>query len=153
DFQQQVYLHRRAPSPVTEKLDIPWTTTTEYRLVLLSRDARHVVAIEKMQNPIPVAIARLDGEGPLQWQPFVTSLAHTLAGHVLGDHYFAVTDAGAPRGRLVAIPLTTDRPCDPDCWQEIVPESHAVLRTLTSVGDALYLTEFVDTYARVRIVG
>ncbi|OLT01255.1 hypothetical protein BJF90_32690 [Pseudonocardia sp. CNS-004] len=41
---------------------------------------------------------------------------------------------------------------DPSAWEELVAESDAVLRSVTPVGDVLYLAEFVDTYARIRIV-
>lgn len=70
---------------------------------------------------------------------------------MLGERYIAVTDVGAPRGRLVAIALDSEHPNDPASWQELLPESAATLRTVTPVGDLLYLTEFVDTYARIRI--
>jgi prolyl oligopeptidase len=71
---------------------------------------------------------------------------------VLGDEYLAVTDLDAPRGRLVAIPMGSPTAADPASWRVLVPESEAVLRSVTPVGDLLYLTEFVDTYTRVRIV-
>lgn len=151
DFEQAVYLHMRTPTPTTVRLDIAWTKTKEWRMVVVSRDGRFAVAVERLANPIPVAIAAL-GEGSLQWRPFVTSGAGTVAGHVVGGRYIAVTDVAAPRGRLVALSLDADDPSDPQCWQELVAESNATLRTLTPVGDALYLTEFVDTYARIRIV-
>jgi prolyl oligopeptidase len=151
DFVQSVYLHRRTPAPTTIPVDIAWTEAKNWRTVVVSRDGQYAVALERLANPIPVAIAAL-GEGQLQWRPFVTSIAGTVAGHVVGDRYIAVTDIGAPRGRLIAIPLDADDPSDPQSWQELVAESNAALRTVTPVGEALYLTEFVDTYARVRIV-
>jgi prolyl oligopeptidase len=120
-------------------------------MVVVSRDGRYAVALERLRNPIPVAIATL-GNNPMRWRPFVTSIDGTLAGHVVGDHYIAITDIGAPRGRLVAIPLEAEYPNDPSTWQELLAESNATLRTVTLVGDALYLTELVETYARVRIV-
>ena len=152
NFAQDVYLHRRAAKRTTVKLAVPWTNKArDYRMVLVSRDGQYAIAIERIMNPIPVAIARL-GEYPLRWRPFVTSLEGTLAGHPLADCYIAVTDVRAPRGRLVAVALRGERPDDPQTWRELVPESDAVLRTVTPVGKLLYLTEFVDTYARVRIV-
>jgi prolyl oligopeptidase len=151
DFEQMVYLHRRLPTPTTVLVDIPWTGAKEYRMVTISRDGHHAVALERLHNPIPVAFAVLD-EVPLSWQPFVTSVDGTVAGHVIAGRYIAVTDVGAPRGRLVAISLDADDPNNPETWHELVAQSSAVLRTVTPVADTLYLTEFVDTYARVRIV-
>jgi prolyl oligopeptidase len=97
------------------------------------------------RKPCPLAVATLglSGEEPLRWRPFVTEVAGTLAGHIVGERYIAVTDVGAPRGRLVAIDLNDRNPNNPRRWQELVPQSDAVLRTVT---------EFVDTYSRVRIV-
>ncbi len=151
DFKQKVYWHRRLPVPSTSAVNIEWTTATDYRMVVVSRDGRHAIAVERYLDPIPIAIAALGG-GTLHWRPFLTSIIGTVAGHIVGDRYVAVTDVGATRGRCVAIALDCADPNDPDCWQELVPESAAVLRTVTPVGEVLYLTEFVDTYARVRIV-
>jgi prolyl oligopeptidase len=150
-FDQRVYLHRRSPRVTTEEMDIRWNGTHDYRMVVVSRDGRHAVAFERLQNPIPVAVAALSGDTP-RWRPFITAIKGTVAGHVIGDELFAITDVGAPRGRLVSIPLDVADPNDCGSWNEIVPESEAVLRTLSPVGDDLYLTELVDTYARVRRV-
>jgi prolyl oligopeptidase len=151
DFAQSVFLHRRYPEPTTEEAAVQWTTTTQYRMVVISRDGRHAVALERVSDPIPVAFARL-GERELEWRPFITQLEGTVAGHVLGGKYIAVTDIDAPRGRLVAIPLDSPTPNDPSTWRELVPQSDAVLRSVTPVGDCLYVTEFIDTYSRVRIL-
>lgn len=151
DFEQNVYLHRRFPAPTTIPVDIAWTEAKDCRWVVVSRDGKYAVAFERFASPIPVAFAAL-GAGPLRWRPFITSIVGTVAGHVVGERYIAVTDVGAPRGRVVAIGLDADDPNDPQGWQELVGESDATLRTVAPVGEALYLTEFVDTYARVRIV-
>jgi prolyl oligopeptidase len=151
EFEQKVYLHRRSGSPATTLVDVPWTQTTDYRMVVVSRDGRHAVAFERCLNTIPVAVARLD-RGPVQWRPFITTIAGTVAGEVIGDRYIGVTDVGAPRGRLVAIDLDNPDANDSRSWHELVPESHAVLRTVAQVGQTLYLTELTDTYVRVRTV-
>jgi prolyl oligopeptidase len=151
DFVQEVYLHLRTPAPTTLPVDIAWTAAKEWRMVVVSCDGQYAVALERLRNPIPVAIVAL-GKGSLRWRPFVTSIGGTVAGHLVGDRYIAVTDVCAPRGRLVAIPLDAQDPNDPANWQELLAESDATLRTVTPVGEALYLTEFVDTYARIRVV-
>jgi prolyl oligopeptidase len=151
DFEQRIYLHRRSSVPRTIPVEIAWTEAKDWRMVLISRDGGYAVAVERLRNPIPVAIAGLT-EDPLRWRPFITAMEGTVAGHVVGEQYIAVTDVGAPRGRLVAIPLDADDPNDPAQWQELIAESDAILRTVTPIGEALYLTEFVDTYARVRII-
>src|SRR5690606_37568961 len=85
-------------------------------------------------------------------RPFITSVTGTVAGHIVGGRYIGVTDVGAPRGRLVAISLDAKDPNNPEAWTELVAESDATLRTVTPVGNVLYLTEFVDSYLRIRIV-
>lgn len=151
DFDMQVYLHERSPSIRTERVDVDWTVVNDWRFVAVARDGRHAVALEQCLKTVPVAVARL-GEGPIRFRPFVTRIEGKVAGEIIGDRYIGVTDVDAPRGRLVAIPLGAENPNDPGTWQELVPESDAVLRSVAAVGNVLYLTELVDTYARVRIV-
>jgi len=151
EFEQQVFLHRRVPSPTTTRVDIQWTEDRDYRVVTIGGDGRHAIALERLRKPIPVAVASLTAKS-LHWRPFVTQIDGTVAGHIVGDRYVAVTDVLAPRGRLVAIPLDSEDPNDHQQWEELVPQSDAVLRTITPVGDVLYLTEYVDTYTRIRVV-
>jgi prolyl oligopeptidase len=151
DFDQRVYLHRRSPTPVTAIVEAGWSIAKDYRMVVVSSDRRHAVAVECLQSPTPIAFASL-GNDPLQWRPFLTAAVDTIAGHAVGDRYIAVTTVGATRGRVVAIPFDSADPNDAAQWQELVPESEATVRTLTPVGQWLYLTEFINTYARVRIV-
>ncbi|WP_030925691.1 prolyl oligopeptidase family serine peptidase [Streptosporangium amethystogenes] len=148
-----VWLHRRVPEPTTTLVDgVSWLPEQDYRTVVVSRDGAYAVALQRLLNPVPVAVARLDDPAGLQWRPFVTGVDGTLAGHLVGEEWIAVTDVGAPRGRVVAIALDAKDPDDPASWREIVPESDTVIRTLTPVGDLLYLSELSDTYAKVRVV-
>lgn len=151
EFVQEVFLHRRVPTPTTTRVAIPWTEDKEWRMVVVSADGRYAVALERFRNPIPVAYAEL-GNATLLWRPFVTSVANTLAGYLVDRRFIAITDAGAGRGRLVSVALDSPTPNDPHTWQELLPESDATLRTVTLVGSVLYLTEFVNTYGRVRVV-
>jgi len=150
EFQQRVFFHRLGRPPVAPE-DIPWLDAGEYSVIQLSRDGRWAVAANRLMNPIPVAVRDL-GDPASGWRPFVTDVEGTVAGHVVADRYVALTDVGAPRGRIVAIPLEAADPNDPSTWTEIVPASDAVLRAVTPVGEHLYVTEFVDTYSSVRIV-
>jgi len=147
DLAQRVLLHSVTGGTTTE-VEVPWVTERDYRMVQVSADGRRLVAYERLMNPIPVAVADLDDPARPVWQPFVTDTEAVVAGYLVGDRYIAITDHEAPRGRVVGIALDA-----PDSWVTLVPESHAVLRTLTPVGDRFYLSEFVDTYARVRVVG
>jgi prolyl oligopeptidase len=155
DLSQEVYLHRRSPEISTEPAGVPWTRPREYRMVTVSADGRHLVAQERIST-LPIAVAELGagpiGSEPIVWRPFVRTVDGQLAGHVVDGRFVGVTDVGAPRGRVVAIPVDSPTPDDPATWQTLVPESDAVVRTVVPVGGVLYLTELVDTYARVRIV-
>lgn len=84
------------------------------------------------------------------WRPFLKGLAASFRGVVVGDRFVAITDDGAPRGRLVSIPLAT--PCRRETWKELLPGSDNVLASLAAVGDRLLLVELVDTYARLRVL-
>jgi len=142
---QAIHLHDMATRTQTVA-DIPFQRP-DYTMVSISTDGRHAVAHSGVMSPLPIAVRDLREAA---WRPFVTWVVGTVAGHLIGDRYVAVTDIGAPRGRVVAIPVDSQTPNDPATWEEIVPESEAVIRTLTPVADHLYLSEFVDTYARVR---
>lgn len=142
-----IHFHDMATNSQTlVEVEVP--TDQDWGLVSISSDGRHAVANQGLMTPLPIAIRAMDEKA---WRPFVNQVWGTVAGHLIGDRYFAVTDIDAPRGRVVAIPIGSETPNDPDTWEEIVPESDAVIRTVTPVGDHLYLSEFVDTYARVRI--
>jgi prolyl oligopeptidase len=153
DFRQAIYRHRLgAPAPA-EPEPIPISEDSrDYRGVLISPCGSWAVAFHRILTPIPVAL--LDLKHPNgEWRPFITDVSGVLAGHIIGEHYVAVTDVDAPRARVVAIPLASATPNDPATWEELIPESDAVIRSVVPVGDRLYVNEFIDTYARVRIFG
>lgn len=145
---RQIMLHDRSGSPTTSATSLP--ASLDYTQVTLSRQGRWAVAHHALMEPRPIALLDL-ADPEADWRPFVTELQGTLVGHVIGDRYVAVTSVGAPRGRIVAIPLDAGDPGDSSSWIELVPESEAAIRSLTPVGDRLYVNELVDTFARVRV--
>jgi prolyl oligopeptidase len=128
---------------------VPLVDALKWRGVFVSRDGRWAVACQDLLAAKPVAVSDLAGDG--RWRRFVDQLDVSLAGHVVGDTWIAVTYERARRGRLVALSLTEPPTGDPAAWCELLPESDAVMRSVRPVGDLLYVTELVDTYARVRI--
>lgn len=120
-------------------------------MIQVSRDGHWAVAAHRIMNPIPVAVRDLT-DGASTWRPFVTEIADTVAGHIVGDRYVALTDLDAPRGRLVAIPLDSADPNDSSTWAELIPASDSVRRSVKLVGDHLYVAGFDDTYAAVEVV-
>lgn len=151
DFHQVVYRHDLGVSgpSVLEEIPLP-PGSREYTRVQFSTDGRWAVASHRVGRPVPVAVRDLRAGTP--WRPFVDGSAGTVAGHVVGDEYIAVTDQGAARGRVVAIPLDEQHPDDPDRWRVLVPEGETVLRAIHPVGEHLYLTGFEETAARVRVL-
>jgi prolyl oligopeptidase len=147
----RVFRHDVGRPPRAEPEHVPLIETIKWLGVVVSRDGRWAVASQGVVSTKPVSVIELSAADS-RWRPFVTELDANVAGHIVGDEYVAVTDHGAQRGRLVAIPLTSPPNADPSTWRVVVPESDAVLRNVRPVGDRLYLTELVDTYARVRIV-
>lgn len=148
----QVLLHLRRGTPSTVAVDVPWLPGDDYRVVVASADGRHVVALQGMLDPVPVAVASVADPAAPAWRTFVTDASLNVAGFLVGDEWIAVTDSGAPRGRVVAISLDSTNPDDPDSWRTVVPESDAVIRTVRPADDVLYVAELVDTYANLRIV-
>jgi len=151
EFAQATFHHDLANgATVIEPVPVP-EGSREYTLIQPSPDGRWLVAAHRVGSPIPVAVRDLTSPGS-PWRPFVISHSGTVAGHVVGDRYVAVTDVGAARGRLVAIPLDAPDPDDPGCWEELLPEGTTVLRSVTPVGEHLYLAELDRTFARVRVL-
>ncbi|KOG87699.1 hypothetical protein ADK38_23985, partial [Streptomyces varsoviensis] len=148
----QIWLHLRRSAPTTVAVDAPWLPGGDYRAVVASGDGRRLVAVQGLFDPVPVAVADLDDPAAPKWRPFVTDASLNLPGFLVGDEWIAVTDEGAPRGRVVAIGLDAADPNDGRAWRTVVAESEAALRTVRPVGDALYVHAFVDTYSELRVV-
>ena len=110
-------------------------------------DNKHVFIVSNHTNPKPDYI-RDETKGGA-WQPFLKGETAFFRGDIIGDRYYAVTDDGAPGGRLVSIPLATPR--DRSTWKELVPGTQNVLGTLLVVDDLLVLVDLVDTWSRLRV--
>jgi prolyl oligopeptidase len=150
DFTIRIFRHNLGEPPLTEPEQIPWPDKPrDYTGVYVSRDGHYAVACQTVLTPTPVALLDLTSGG--EWKPFMSDLEISVAGHIVGDEYIGVTTHGAPRGRVAAIRLDSATPSDPTRWRIVVPESDAVVRSVTPVGEFLYVAELVDTYARVRI--
>lgn len=151
DFRQAVFRWRLSEAAHDGPESIAFRDDRDYRGVTVSACGRWATAFHRILTPIPVALLDLvDAEA--KWRPFVTELDGMLAGPIVQDRLLALTYVGAARGRVVAIALDSQTPGDPASWQEIVPESKAVIRSIARVGERLYLHELADTYSRVRSV-
>ncbi|HZV72114.1 MAG TPA: prolyl oligopeptidase family serine peptidase [Conexibacter sp.] len=83
-------------------------------------------------------------------EAFPEAADHVFGGTFVGDAYYAVTDVGADRARLVAAP--PDALADPAGWREVLPAGDAVPRTVARFGGDLLLSELVDGTPRLRVV-
>lgn len=150
-FQQQVLFHSIADKTQT-LIELPQQDPEghEYVLMMISADGRYHLAYQGLSVARPIAL--LDTQQPVpEWQTFITEIDCLLIGHIIDNHLIAVTDIGAPRGRVVSIPLEAATRKNPQSWTELIPESDAVIRSITPVGEHFYISELVDTYLRVRI--
>lgn len=165
-FDQKIFFHRRYDVARTTEVEIPEPEAPDYRVVTVAPNGRYAILLEGIPRPRPTAIAALDepgtveearGESPAEtpiWRPFVRGFDGSVAGHPVGDEYIAmVTDRWSPRGRVVGISLDcSESASDPTEWRSVVPPSEAVIQSVQPVGNCLFVTEMVGTYARIRIV-
>jgi prolyl oligopeptidase len=71
------------------------------------------------------------------WRTLIAGASATTAARFDGDRLVAVTNLGAVRGRLVAIPLTD--PVAPGDWTTLLPESDVVLEAVRPMESVLLL--------------
>jgi prolyl oligopeptidase len=140
----RVYLKRLAldtpPELQALRIDPPaWRVT-------VSPDGRYALAYGVDQRPHYLRDLAADSS----WEPFLGNVRATFGGTVVGDRFVAITDHGAPNGRLVAIPLAT--PTEPSTWTELLAAGDSVLLTVNPVGERLVVGEHVGGATRLRVL-
>src|SRR6218665_2588373 len=141
----RVYRHLLGQEMTTQPED--HKRTADEMWVRPSANGRHSILIADHLNPRPDCLRdETTDEG---WQPFLQGEKAQFRGDIAGDHFYAVTNEGAPRGRVVSIPLAT--PTDRSSWKELIPGSADVLATLLVVDGLLVLVDLVDTWSRMRV--
>jgi prolyl oligopeptidase len=147
DAQKWIFFHRLG-GPVLSR---PERVHVRHQFACpqVSADGRYVVAISTETEPRPEYVKEV---GTDEWRPFLRDVPGVFVGDFVGSSYVAVTYDGAPRGRVVSIPIEGGAAADRDCWRELVPESEAVLRSLSVAGESIVLGELVDARSRIRIV-
>ena len=146
--QKHIFFHRVGATPPAQPEPAVFRDDEDFVFPQVSPDGRWVAAISSEAEPRPDSICDRSGDGV--WRPFLLDVPAVFNGCFLDERYLAVTTEGAPRGRLVSIPLSS--PTDRSSWTELVPEGRAVLRSVTPVAGRLVLEELVDTSSRLRIV-
>jgi prolyl oligopeptidase len=150
-FRQVVLFHNVADGTQSAaRIPLPAPNSTDYTLISVSSDGRYLIATHGLFAPKPIAILDLNDTQPT-WRPFITNVVGTVVGTVVKGTFIALTDVDASRGRIVAIPLDTDCPDNATRWTTLVPETEVVLRSVTAVGDELYITGFLDTFSTLRV--
>jgi prolyl oligopeptidase len=144
-FQSKVYRQVLGAEPVTQSEDIEISHSAMW--VRAAADRKHVFVIADHLNPRPEYIRDETAGGG--WRPFLRGETALFRGDIIGDRFYAVTNEGAPCGRLVSIPLAT--PTDRSTWKELLPGSENVLATLIVVDRHLVLVDLVDCYSRIRV--
>jgi len=117
-----------------------------YPTMQISADGRYTSI--RTGNTLLQASYFREGSGP--WRPLLRDIDGITVGEFYGDHFIAVVDGDAPRGRLVSIPVAS--PADKTTWTELVAESDDVLRTMRIVGDRIVLGYHRDAVAGIRVL-
>jgi prolyl oligopeptidase len=144
DGELRCFLHRQVlGAPPAPPLLVPGSLTDA--AVLVSEDGEHA------------AVRTGNTEQRLDWAirggeltPLLRELPGGFAGAFDGDDLVVITDDGAPRGRLVRIPVATAG--DPSTWTELLAESEDVLRAVAVVGDAIVLGHLRDAACHLRLL-
>lgn len=144
--QIQLYFHRLGEAPPTKAEAVELTHPVAWPVV--SADGRHVLVVCDHLCPRPEYIRTIGEDSP--WRPLLRGVPDMVRGALMGDELIAITDDGAPRGRLVAIPLATA--ADRMTWRELVAASDNLLATVLVVGDRIVLMDLVDCYSRIRVL-
>ena len=144
-FQAKIYRQVLGAEQVTLPED--YEVSHSVMWVKAAADCKHMFITADHLNPRPDYIRDETAGGA--WRPFLKGETSLFRGDIIGDRYYAITNEGAPRGRLVSIPLATST--DRTTWKELVGGSENVLATLIVVDKHLVLVDLVDCYSRMRV--
>ncbi|HMC68325.1 MAG TPA: hypothetical protein VKJ07_04145, partial [Mycobacteriales bacterium] len=125
--------------------EIPTPDGLVFPYPVVSKDGRHIALASGNTEPRIDWIWRED-----EFVPFLRDIDGMVAGRFAGDDLVAVVDSGAPRGRLVRIPVATA--ADSSTWTELVAESADVLRYADVVDDVIVLGYLRNAVCRVRLL-
>ncbi|MGM0432232.1 MAG: prolyl oligopeptidase family serine peptidase [Spirochaetota bacterium] len=119
-----------------------------YVIPQVSGNGRYIVVNKSWEKPVSAYYR--DRFGDRQWKPFLLEIDGESYGTFYGDSFVALITDGAPNGHIYSVPLSS--PEDRSTWKELLPESEAVLRQFTVVGNTLVTSELVDAHSRIRLI-
>ncbi len=145
--QKAIFFHRLG-EPVRDEPEpaVTWAEE-EFAYPQLSADGRWLAACSGDVAPRPDAIRDL--AAGTEWRPFLIDFPGTFIGDFDGEDYVCMTTHGAPRGRVVRIPIETAH--DRATWRELVAEGEGTIRQVSVRGDRLVVVELIETEPRIRI--
>ena len=150
-FEKGIFFHDiKSGTQTRQEVPMPEDQENDYAAVVVSSDGRYLHVNLGLLEPSPIAICDTWEKEPC-WKLFRIQHEGMVVGIIIDRHFVALTTVEAPRGRVVSIPLEGD-PNDTGRWRELVPESKRVIRSMSSVGEYLYLSEFADMQSYVTVV-
>ncbi|MHC4955972.1 MAG: prolyl oligopeptidase family serine peptidase [Planctomycetota bacterium] len=114
-----------------------------------SEDGRYLVVTARPGSSSSNAIFLQDLEGDGEVQPLLDKFDARY--RVLGNDgpvFYLFTDLDAPRGRVVAIDV---RDPDPERWREVIPQGRHAIRSVTLVGQRLFINRLRLARSQVHV--
>jgi prolyl oligopeptidase len=145
DSRKHIWFHRLGATPPAEPEPVP--SRVPFCVPAIAADGRYVACQPSEVEPRPDHV--LDRRAGGGWRPFLAGFDGVFVGFFEGERFVAVTSDGAPRGRVVSIPVAS--PADRADWVELIPESEAVLRGAVLVAGRMLVMSLVDTSCRLAL--
>jgi len=131
--------------PTTEWV-APLPTTLAFPRPEVSKDGHYVaIATGNTEMRIDCLITK-----DLQVVPFLTGVPGSFRGTIRDDALWALTDNGAPRGRVVRIPL--DSSTDIGSWTEVLPESDDTVVDVDVMDDKLVVASLRECSVAIDVL-
>jgi len=151
NFWQKIYYHRLGTDQAVDVLVYDRPDDREMGFIpYVSDDGRYLLIHAWKGTEDENALFFKDlGEPGLPVRDLLSAFdaSYTYVGND-GPIVWLQTDAGAPRGRLIAVDL---RDPEPGRWRELIPETEETLQGVTSVGRRFVALYLQDAASRVRI--
>jgi len=144
-FWLTVWWHRLGDPPANDELLLGDLARTALPAPFISSDGRWLV-FNVLHGPLRTDVILLDRDSGLRKVVVADQDARTWC-QVVGDRLYAVTNLGAPRGRVVTAELAHPQP---EHWTTIVPESSAVIREVVVAGERLVVASAEHAVSRLH---
>jgi prolyl oligopeptidase len=148
----RVFVHRVGSDPSTDrKIFGDGFGPGKLIGVSLSDDGRYLtVTVRHGSAALKEEVYVADLEKGAVLEPIVADIDATFDSTIAGRTMYLRTNWNAPKQRVMAVDL--DRPARP-YWREAIPESTAVMTSLTAVGGRLFAVYLENVQSRIRMFG